>query len=51
MNVVLQTRLQSVVHRHHKAGAVGPSLLAYRYVSSFLYTQPSVCYNALSMRL
>ncbi|WPT12687.1 hypothetical protein PSENEW3_00002531 [Picochlorum sp. SENEW3] len=30
MNVVVQTRLQSVVHRHHKAGTVGPALLAFR---------------------
>eukprot|EP00889_Picochlorum_renovo_P007121 jgi/Picre1/34151/NNA_001626.t1 len=30
MNVVVQARLQSVVHRHHKAGTVGPALLASR---------------------
>jgi hypothetical protein len=37
MNVVVQARLQSVVHRHHKAGTVGPALLAFRYVYSFVY--------------
>lgn len=37
MNVMVQARLQSVVHRHHKAGTVGPVPLAFRYVYSFLY--------------